>query len=426
MKKVLIISYYWPPSGGPGVQRWLKLTKYLSRIGVKPIVVSVNPKKATYPLLDPALAKEIAPEVEVHTTDVIDFFAAYKKATGREDVPFSGFADEKGKVSLKEKLARFVRGNFFIPDPRKGWNKFAVRKAKELIEKHNIDIAITTSPPHSSQLIGLELKKNLGIKWIADFRDPWTDIYYYDKFYPTKVSKAYDKSLEKRVLEKSDHIISVTQNWKDLYLSKSTKLKPEKITVLPNGFDLDDFKGENDQQKLDQFIITYAGTITKQYPIQGFLEAVRRFEKPVLLRFIGKWDDTTKELLQSYESEDCRLELIDYLPKHELNAYLKSTDAQIFALPKAESNKGHVSGKLFDYMGVAKPVIGIGPVDGDASRILNDTALGKMFAYEADPKDILCFLNKISQEPLALNQDRVNTFNRLEQARVIKDILERI
>jgi hypothetical protein len=183
MKKVLIITYYWPPSGGAGVQRWLKFAKYLPEYGWEPIILTIDPAYAAYPVTDDSLISEIPSTVKVFTTPAVDYFSIYKKDKSR--IPTAGFANSR-ENTVKDKILRFIRGNFFIPDPRKGWNGFAFKKACEIIETEGIKHVITTSPPHSTQLIGTKIKRKYPeIKWIADLRDPWTDIYYYDQFYPT-------------------------------------------------------------------------------------------------------------------------------------------------------------------------------------------------------------------------------------------------
>ena len=187
MNKALIITYYWPPSGGAGIQRWLKFAKYLPEFGWQPVILTVNEQHAVYPLTDNSLEKEVANNITVYRTAATNWFRFY--SSNKAKVPSAGFASNLNN-SIKGKISRFIRGNFFIPDPRRGWNKFAFAKACEIIEKENITTIITTSPPHSTQLIGLKLKKKFKeLKWIADLRDPWTDIYYYDMFYPTWIKK---------------------------------------------------------------------------------------------------------------------------------------------------------------------------------------------------------------------------------------------
>ena len=222
MKKILIITYYWPPSGGAGVQRWVKFIKYFNKYNIKPYVITVDPNSASYPLVDNTLSNDIPKNTPVYLTKTFEPYNYYKKINKKE-IPYAGFANE-GNPNLIQKTARFIRGNFFIPDARKGWNKFAYAKALEVIEKENIDSVITTSPPHSTQLIGLKLKKELNIKWIADLRDPWTDIYYYESMLHTKWAKLKDEAYEKEVIEKADQLIVVSDSIKQLLASKSDKI----------------------------------------------------------------------------------------------------------------------------------------------------------------------------------------------------------
>ena len=187
MKKVLVITYYWPPSGGAGVQRWVKFIKYFKDQNINPFIISVDPDFASYPLIDNSLKNDIPDNTNVYLTKTNEPYSLYKKINNNQ-TPYAGFANE-GRPNFFQKIARFIRGNFFIPDSRKGWNNFAYKKAVEILEKENIDTVITTSPPHSTQLIGLKLKETQNIKWIADLRDPWTDIYYYKSMLHTKWAK---------------------------------------------------------------------------------------------------------------------------------------------------------------------------------------------------------------------------------------------
>ena len=210
MKKVLIITYYWPPSGGAGVQRSLKFVKYLPLFGIEPIVITVDAEQATYPILDSTLLNEVSEDVRVVRTRSFEPLKILSAIKGKESVPHGGFANSN-KESITQRTLRFIRGNFFIPDARKGWVSFAVKAASEIIEKEKIDTVFVSSPPHSSQLIGLELKKKYNIKWIADMRDPWTDIYYYKDLLQTKFSAARDAVYERQVLEGADEVISVSE-----------------------------------------------------------------------------------------------------------------------------------------------------------------------------------------------------------------------
>ena len=195
MKKVLIITYYWPPSGGSGVQRWLKFSKYLPEFGIEPIVLTVDPDFATYPSIDTTLELEVSDSIRVYRTKAKNPLEVYQKIR-RKPAPQSGFAGEK-KSGLLDKIFRFIRGNVFLPDARIGWNPYAFEKAKQLIKELNINTVITTSPPHSTQLIGLRLKKEFTIQWIADLRDPWTEIYYNKELFRTNWAERQDAKMEK-------------------------------------------------------------------------------------------------------------------------------------------------------------------------------------------------------------------------------------
>jgi len=191
MQKVLIITYYWPPSGGAGVQRWVKLSKYLSRIEIEPIVLTVDERYASYTQIDESLLKDIPEDIKVYKTKSFEPIRLYSRFVGMKNVPTAGFSNvDRSKKSLK--LLSWLRSNLFIPDPRKGWNKYAFSMAEKIIKEENIRTVITTSPPNSTQLIGLRLRREWGIKWIADFRDPWTDIYYYDNLGQSDRSKRID------------------------------------------------------------------------------------------------------------------------------------------------------------------------------------------------------------------------------------------
>jgi len=271
MKTDLIITYYWPPSGGAGVQRWLKFSKYLPEFGCTPVILTVDENLASYAQLDHSLVEEINPDLKVHKTKTFEPYNLYRKLSKKKEIPYGGFSNQK-KVTLFEKFSRLVRGNLFVPDPRRGWNKYALRKALELIKAENIESVITSGPPHSTHLIGQKIKEQTGIRWIADFRDPWSDIYYYKELYHTLPARLYDSSLEKMVLSGADKIITVSEEVKKLLLRKIPGSE-EKIAVIPNGYDESDFENVA-LIKNEFFTITYTGTISMSYRIEQFIEAI--------------------------------------------------------------------------------------------------------------------------------------------------------
>jgi glycosyltransferase involved in cell wall biosynthesis len=380
MNRVLIITYYWPPSGGAGVQRWLKFAKYLPQSGWEPVILTVDPEYAAYPALDTSLEKDIPENISVYRTKATDWFRFYEK--DKSKIPSGGFATNKDD-SIKGKLSRFIRGNFFIPDPRRGWNKHAFKKAYELIKKDNIKHIITTSPPHSTQLIGLKLKKRFPeIKWMADLRDPWTDIYYYDLFYPSFITRRIDLGYEKEVLEHADIITTVGPSLGKYFESKVPDVA-EKIKIVHNGYDAGDFENLKASTP-EKFTISYTGSISESYPVEGFIKAiVEVIEKgqKLLLKFTGHISGALKSRFISAIGTE-NLEFIPYSDHKTVVGQMLSSSMQLLVLAKDPQNKSFLPGKLFEYIASGKPVLCLGPVDGDTSEILEKGGFGKSFDYD--------------------------------------------
>jgi glycosyltransferase involved in cell wall biosynthesis len=417
MNKVLIITYYWPPSGGAGVQRWFKFSKYLPEFGWDPVVLTVDPEYAAYPVTDQSFADDLPQSVKVHTTRATDYFSIYN--TDKSKIPNAGFANNSDNT-IRGKILRFVRGNFFLPDPRRGWNKYAIKKASELINAEGIKNIITTSPPHSTQLIGLKLKKKFPrVNWIADLRDPWTDIYYYHQFYPTLVSKAIDLNFEKQVLEKADKVITVGESLKKLFSSKSEGLE-SKTEVITNGYDEPDFKAVS-VSRSPIFTITYVGTLSENYPVKGFIDAVSLFKNKYKIRFIGSVSQVHRELIKSRIPETS-LEFISYVKHSSAIEYMLGTTVLLLIIPDHPSNKSIITGKLFEYLASEKPIICIGPTEGDAAAIIAETAHGMTFSYE-DSKGISEYLTQISDIPAA-RIGSAKQYSRLELTRKIIPLLK--
>ena len=393
MKKVLIITYYWPPSGGAGVQRWLKFAKYLPEFGWQPVILTVDPQYASYPQRDESLAKEIGPDCLVYTTKSFELYNLYKLISGKKEVPYGGFANES-KESFLQKVSKFLRGNFLLPDPRKGWNKYALKKAEELIREFNIETVVTTSPPHSTQLIGLKLKKRHNIKWIADLRDPWTNIYYYHQFKHTAIARKIDQNYERKVIEQADLIVSVSEDVKRIFAEKSRMPIAEKTIVVPNGYDVDDFKLK-DIPVENRKIITYTGTISEAYDVDKLLEALVRLndklKAELLIRFVGKIPLTVE---QRFRDTGLEIELVGYVDHNKSIEYLLRSDLLLLVLPKVKNNKGILTGKFFEYLAAQKPILAIGPVDGDLARIILDTNCGRIFDY-TDSGGMIRFIHNV-------------------------------
>lgn len=404
MKKLLIISYYWSPAGGPGVQRWVKLSKYLSKLGYHCHVVTVDEQYASYPVIDLSLQKDVEASIKVTKTKSFEVLKVFSSLFKKEKVPYAGIPD-KNKMSVVGRFALYIRSNFFIPDARVGWNNYAIKACEQIIEQEHIDVIITTSPPHSTQLVGLSLKKKYKhIKWIADLRDPWTDIYYYEKLSHTQSSKQKDLHLERQVLEQADCAVTVSEDLKTMFLKKSSKLTGDKITVLPNGYDEDDF-ADIVPLTNEVFTIAHTGTINSNYNIGGVIKAVNIFlqtQANLTINFIGNVDVHIKQQLQ--ESVKTTVTFMAYMPHQDVIKQMCQADLLLLAIPDNPQNKGILTGKLFEYLASQKPILCIGPTDGDAAAIIQSCHAGKVFEF-IDAAGILAYL----QETHALWQQNKTT-----------------
>ena len=428
MKKVLIIIYYWPPSGGAGVQRWLKLSKYLADTGVEVHVLTVDETYASYLQTDESLKNDIHPKVIVHKTKSFEPVNYYAKLVGKENVPTAGFSNVDNN-NWKQKLVKTLRSNLFIPDPRRGWKKYAVATGVEVIQKFDIKTIITSSPPHSTQLIGLALQKKCGVKWIVDFRDPWTDIYYYNILGHTSFSKYLDARLEKKVVEQADQIIAVSKGVRDSFLAKSENISTEKFEIMPNGFDPKDFLKNTARKNNNTFTICYTGTISDQYEPEIFFDALQKLveqnpETKIKFQFIGSVSARIHEYLQQLDFE---FEFISTVPHSKITQYQQQADLLFLAIPNVQDAGGILTGKLFEYLGSLNSIIGIGPANGDAAEILEQCQAGKMFD-RTNEQPIFVFLQKALDDFLSdvsngVLEEEVNRFSRKFQAEQIKELL---
>lgn len=390
-RKVLVVTYYWPPGGGAGVQRWLKFCKYMPAFGLQPYVVTVDPSKATYPTRDESLCADVHKDLKVITTNTREPFGLYKSLTGKQQVPQGGFANQ-GKETLVQQFSKWIRGNFFIPDARVGWNYFAAKACEQAIQSEEIDTIITTGTPHSTHLVGLKMKQEFGTWWLADFRDPWTDIYYYPELKHTAWAAKKDAALERMVLEEADCITVVSEAMKVLLAAKSTKINPDKIHVLANGFDERDFDGIIPFPQSDEFVISYVGTLAPAYPINELIDALEQLiQQGLKLRF----DFTGSIPLDRKENIEKRLGNKVLFRGHQSHEkalqIMLSSHLLYLAIPEVPNNEGILTGKLFEYLASGAAIACVGPTEGNASQILKECKAGKCVNYNAvdDLKNVI-------------------------------------
>ena len=395
-QKVLIITYYWTPSGGPGVQRWLKFVKYLPDFDIQPVVLTVDPASAEYPVIDESLSGDVSPDLEVYRTECKGVYNLYKRLTGTKTAPYSGFANE-GNPGLLQKFSRFIRGNFFLPDARRGWIKYAFAEACRLIEKFGIETVITTGPPHSTHLTGLKIKKKYNIRWIADFRDPWSNIQYKSFLYQTRWAQKMDMKSERRVLKHCDRALLAVDERKRLAIVHP-HIDIGKMDFMPNGYDESDFEGMTFDPP-DDFVITYTGTIAVNYPAGGLVEALLQVRErfPFIMQFVGKTDEITRSLFERNLSANTCFH--DHVSHQKSVEFLAKSSILLLINANAEGSEFLLHGKIFEYLASGKPILLLGAVDGIAANIIKSAKAGAAFDYN-DVEGIANFLSEQYQNQL--------------------------
>ena len=423
--KVLILTYYWPPSGGAGVQRWFYLSEHLADSGTEVHILTVDPQYASYYQTDTSLKKRTCTNRFIHRTKSFEPINIYARLLGKQSVPVSGFSNVENHAF--QQLMNAIRSRLFIPDPRKYWKKFALPKALQLIDEHSINKVITTSPPHSVQLIGKAIKQaRPELEWIADFRDPWTDIYYYPILNHSKRSAKKDKALERRVLLEADKIITVSSGFKQLFLSKDNNIHPEKIHVLPNGYQkkYEEINiAENGQNKL--FTITYSGSLADNYPFSPAAQSLQYLADNVnfQLQLIGEIANCHLQELNERNLFKQTV-LSDRVAHQELIEKLVESDILLLFIPDAEKNEGIIPGKLFEYLAVGKPVIAFGPQNSDVATILKETNSGRLFTKSESEKagEYMTRL-MMGEEVFSPKTEAIEKYSRSEQAKQLMNII---
>ena len=375
-KKVLIITYYWPPAGGSGVQRWLKFSKYLRGFDIEPVIYTID--NPSYPILDKSSESEIPKDLEILKQAIFEPYSMLSFFGRNNKKESAGFLNPN--PTFLGKIVQYIRANYFIPDARKFWIQPSVNFLSNYLENNHIDAIITTGPPHSMHLIGLELKKKLGIKWISDFRDPWTEIDYFQQLPLTKKATKKHQDLEQEVLINSDMVVVVGETMKEKFL-KHTK----RIEVLTNGFDtIEDLS----TQKLDEkFSITHVGLMNSDRNPTILWEVLNEisntnlnFKNDLRIKLIGKLDDAVIQDLKVFDHNT--IETIPYLDHKDVSKYQASSQVLLLSINEVPSAKGIITGKIFEYLQAKRPILAIGPEDGDAAMILKNTNAGTIIGFK--------------------------------------------
>lgn len=381
--KVLIAAYYWPPAGGPGVQRWLKFAQYLPEFDWEPILYV--PENPSYPVTDKSLLNEVPTDLKVIKTKIWEPYALAEKINPGNKKYKAGQFETHKEQSLLAKLSVYVRGNYFIPDARKFWVKPSVKFLRDFLKKEGIQTLITTGPPHSLHLIGLKLKKeNPDFKWIADFRDPWTQISYHSQLKLTERSKKKHRELEKEVLKTADCVIATS--FTDAV--KYRKAGAKRVEVITNGFEEKDFQDLNKKgSDTEYFTLTYSGGLEaarNPRPVWEALEEIIReddeFAKEFKLEFFGNLSEEVKKSILTHGLKNNLIER-GYVSHKEAVEGICTSELLLLTNFPDEKSKGIIPGKLFEYIATGNPILAIGPKDGDVGRILEEKKGGRYFDY---------------------------------------------
>ncbi|MDY0286704.1 MAG: glycosyltransferase [Bacteroidia bacterium] len=392
MKRVLIITYYWPPGGGAGVQRWLKFSKYLPENGWYPVIYT--PENPEVPALDASLEKDIPEACEVIRKPINEPYSFYKRFTGRgkEETVNAGFLDEGRKPGLKDKIAVWIRGNLFIPDARKFWIRPSIKFLTRYLRENPADVMVSTGPPHSMHLIALGIKHKLDIPWVADFRDPWTGIDFYDQLMLTGYADRKHHRLEQEVLQQADRVVTV--GWESARLLEHNGGR--KVDVITNGFDADDMGDPNapEERNSNTFTIRHVGAMNKDRNYNSFWQAIKKlndhklFKKKLVVELIGKSDAAVRASVEQAGLQDL-VSFIAYVPHRKIGGLLRSADLLYLPINNTPNSKAILTGKLFEYIASGTPVLGMGPEDGDAARVLRDAGIGMMLPVDCSPECIV-------------------------------------
>ena len=399
MKRVLIISYYWPPTGGSGVQRWVKFAKYLPAEGWQPVIYTPeNPEQLA---VDASLEAEVPAEAEVIRRRIVEPYEMYKKLLRK-----SGHSKEAVEVnpvnaqnkSFLQKVAMWVRGNFFRPDPRCLWIRPSVKFLKKYLKDHPVDLIVSTGPPQSMHMIGRKLAKETGLPWIADFRDPWTKIFYFKHLSMTRATERWHNKMERKVLDEATAVVAVSP----LVQQDFQAMTQTPVELITNGFDECDFSAEKCPEAAGgagrDFVITHTGLFAADGNPTMLWEVLAHkcsscadFKKALKIKLVGKTDE---QILKAIADAGLKDNLEDMGYQQHAVAVEQQRTASLLILPlrKEPEYKAVLPGKLFEYLASWRPVLGIGQTDGAMSMILNNTKTGLVLNWD-DRKSIERFID---------------------------------
>ena len=386
--KILLITYYWPPAGGSGVQRWLKFIKYFSCFGIDPIVYTVeNPN---YAVEDKSLLSEVPADLQVLREPIWEPNNVLSRFKNNKKNQSAGFLNPD--PSFIQRQMHYIRANYFIPDARKYWIRPSVRKLSAFLKENPVDVIISTGPPHSVHMIGAELKRISGVKWLADFRDPWTNIDYFHNLPLTEGARKKHHELESKVLTEADAVLVVGKTMREEFIDRN-----QNTYVISNGFDQQVVRGEVAMDA--KFSISHIGMMNADRNPKIFWQALRElidenedFSRDLSVKLIGKCDDEVYQSVETFGLNEY-VNFVAYVAHKDVLKFQRSSQLLLLAVNNVPSSRSVITGKIFEYLQSKRPIIGIGPVDGDLAEILNETEAGKMVDFD----DLLSLKNTLAE-----------------------------
>lgn len=418
--KVLIITYYWPPAGGSGVQRWLKFVKYLRDFGVEPVVYTVEDPE--YVLTDETLQKEVPKNTEILRQPIWEPNNLLSKFKSKQKQTSAGFLNPN--PSFFEKKLQYIRANYFIPDARKFWVKPSVKFLSGYLKDNQIDVIITTGPPHSLHLIGLELKKKIPVKWIADFRDPWTDIDYFHQLPLNERSKQKHQAMEQNVLQNADAVLVVGKTMKEDFTKYS-----KNVHVITNGFDGEISKNEPEMDM--KFSITHIGMMNADRNPKILWKALADISNEnkdfdFEIKLIGKVDQEIRKSIQE-NNLDKHIVFIDYLSHKEVIKHQRAAQVLLLTVNKVPSARGIITGKIFEYLQAKRPILAIAPKDGDLAEIIGITRSGTVVDFEEKEKlkkVILDLYQRYKSGVLKIESENIEQYHRKNLTKQLAEVIK--
>ena len=387
---ILVVAYYWPPAGGPGVQRWLNLSNELAARGHDiTVIVPTNP---SYPIIDQELVSQVHGSIKVHKVSTREPLGWAKKLLGKQGSHVQqGSIPKQKDQTLLTKFALWVRGNFFVPDARVGWVTPVVTFVKGHLDPSSFDWLITTGPPHSTHLVGLQLQGG-GWKWCADFRDPWTQIGYHKQLKIGRTAQTKHERLEREVLQKANLVLTTT----DATTASLNQIAEgrSKIRTLTNGY-----KAVKPPQKSSSeiFTISHVGSLyadrdpvvlwrALQQLTLGSINAKGNMNNPgsaqgIKLQLVGY---VSPEVLASItqHAPNLNVEVVGYVSQEAATRFMYAADLLLLIEAYDVDRAMILPGKVFQYLPTGNPIIAFGPEGSAIEQLLAETAAGKFYTYD--------------------------------------------